>query len=180
MAHRPDCGTLPWLTAGVGIAGIAARFFLPNPASWSLAHAWPIYLAVILISGFLLLLAYWGWECHRERLVASLPPVPIRQLLHHLAATEGWAGKPAEFNRHASRLLYGASFSELISEQTDYYSALMSGDFVCITSVTDVGNLSNGTPDTMVAIELTEKARKVLATVQSNPQFKTDALERAA
>lgn len=166
---------LPWLTAGLGIFGIAARFFLPNPATWSLACAWPIYLAVVLISGFLLLLAYWGWECHRERLIASLPPVPIRQLLHHLSATEGWAGKPAEFNRHASRLLHGASLSNLITEPTDYYSALMSDDFVRITGVTDVGNLPNGTPDTTVTIELTEKAHKVLAIVQSNRQFKADA-----
>lgn len=180
MAYRPDCGTLPWLTAGLGIFGIAARFFLPNPASWSLADAWTTYFAVVLISSFLLLLAYWGWECHRERQIASLPPAPIRQILHHLSATEGWAGKPAEFNRHASRLLYGANFSDLITEPTDYYSALMSGDFVKITSVTDNGNLPAGTPDTTVTIEMTEKAHKVLAIVQSNRQFKADAPERAA
>lgn len=180
MTYRPDCGTLPWLTAGVGIVGLAARFFLPNAPSWSLANAWPIYATAIVISSLLLLLAYWGWVCHKERTIAALPSAAIRQLLYHLSATGGWSGKPTEFNQHASRLLYGASFSELMTSPTDYYSALMSGDFICITSITDVGNLPGGTQDTRVAVVLTERAYKVLAILQSNPQFKTDALKRTS
>jgi hypothetical protein len=63
---------------------------------------------------------------------------------------------------------------------TDYYSSLMSGGFVQVTSVTDKGNLSNGTPDTIVAIELTAKALRVLETVQSNPTPNADARKSGA
>lgn len=168
MRIQPDCATLPWLTAAVGIAGLAARFFLPNPKSWFWADAWPVYVAAALISALLLVLAYLGWQCHRERLIASMPPESTVRLLAQLAEGDGWAGPPAEFNTYASRLLYGPSFADLLTNPADYYSSLMSDGFIAITSVTDVGNRPDGTPDTAVTIELTPKARKALSDAQSN------------
>jgi hypothetical protein len=165
---RPDCASLPWRTAAVGIAGLAARFLLPNSRSWVLADAWQVYLAVAVVSGLLLVLAYLGWQCHRERLVASIPPEATIGLLAHLSQANGWAGSPAEFNRYASDLLYGRHFAELLTSPTDYYSALMADGFIEITSATDGGNRPDQTPDTTVAFQLTAKAHQVLNDAQSN------------
>ncbi len=97
MGIRPDCATLPWLTAAVGIAGVTARFFLPNPTSWSWVSAWPVYCVYALITGLLLFLAFLGWQCHRERIFASMPPEATIRLLAQLSGTGGWTGTPAEF-----------------------------------------------------------------------------------
>jgi len=165
---RPDCARLPWLTAVVGIAGLAAGFFLQRPSSWSWSDAWQLYLAVSVISGLLLVLAYLDWRCHRETSIASMPPESTIRLLAHLAEKDGWTGPPTEFNKHASRLLYGASFSELLANPTDYYSSLMSDGLIEIMSVTDHGNRPDGTPDTTVSVLLTPKAQRVLYEAQSN------------
>lgn len=175
MRIRPDCARLPWLSAVVGIAGLAAGFFLQRPSSWSWADAWELYLAVAVVSGLLLVLAYLDWRCHRETSIASMPPESTIRLLAQLAEKDGWAGPPAEFNKYASRLLYGASFSELLTNPTDYYSALISDGLIEITSVTDHGNRPDGTPDTTVSVLLTPKAQRVLYEAQSNKANAADS-----
>jgi len=79
-------------------------------------------------------------------------------------------------HRQATRLLYGPTFAELLTTPTDYYSRLMSDGFIEITSVTDIGNRPDGTPDTIVTVALTPKAREMLNAAQSNPALEPDAL----
>lgn len=168
MRIRPDCARLPWLIAGVAIVAFTVPFFLPSPRSWSSVDAWRTYLVLALISSLLFVLAYLDWRCHRERLIASMPPTETIRLLAQLREGNGWAGSPAQFNRYASSLLYGRSFAELLTNPTDYYSSLMADGFIEITGVTDKGNQPDGTPDTMVTVQLTPKAHKVLNDAQSN------------
>lgn len=175
MRIRPDCARLPWLTAVVGIAGLTAGFFLQRPTSWSWADAWALYLAVAVISGLLLLLAYLDWRCHRETSIASMPPESTIRLLAQLAEKDGWVGSPAEFNKYASCLLYGVSFSEFLTNPTDYYSSLMSGGLIEIASVMDYGNRPDGTPDTTLYVMLTPKAQRVLCMAQSNKANAADS-----
>jgi hypothetical protein len=127
-----------------------------------------VYCAAAIISALLFVLAYLGWQCHRERLVASMPPESTIRLLVKIAETDGWVGPPSEFNRYASHLLYGPSLAELLTNPTDYYSSLMSDGLISIMSVTDKGNRPDGTPDTTVIVELTPKGRNALRDAQSN------------
>lgn len=93
----------------------------------------------------------------------SQPSEVILHLLNELAKSNGWAGRPAEFNRYAARLLYGTEFGDLLTDPADYFSALLINDYVLITSLTDHGNRPDGAPDTTVAIELTSRGNEALA-----------------
>lgn len=104
----------------------------------------------------------------QEHLATLMPPDSAVRLLTHLEETGGWAGRPSDFNRHASELLYDKNFAELLTDPTDHYSALLSSGLIAITSVTDHGNRPDGTPDTTVAIVLTPKATAILKMVQGN------------
>jgi hypothetical protein len=159
---RPDCGRLPWLTALVGIVGIVARFWLPSPASLAWSDAWQMYVVGGSTILLLLVLAELGWQCHRQRLAANMPPDSILVLLGHLAEKGGWAGAPAAFNRDAVVLLYGDYFASMLQDSTDYWSALLAQGLLRVTSASDIGNKPDGTVLSTVTLDLTEKAHEIL------------------
>jgi len=98
-----------------------------------------------------------------------MPDDSAVRLLTHLEGTGGWTGRPSNFNRHTSELLYGKNFAELLTDPTDHYSALLTSGLIAITGVTDHGNRPDGTPDTTVTIVLTPKAKAILKMVDLPP-----------
>lgn len=100
-----------------------------------------------------------GVSPHRRPKALSDVVVP---LLTDIARSQGWSGTRAGHNKHAARLLYGAEFADLLSDLPDYFSGLVVNGYVWITSLTDHGNLPDGSPDTTMTIELTKYGRETL------------------
>ena len=165
MRLRPGCGTLPWLAAALTIVGAGGRVFLPAQI------AWPSYIFFGIVAALALLLAYFGWQCHVER---QLPPPHLRKLLLDFSKQNHFSGTPAQFNQRAMQVLYGSDFAQYVAEPTDYYSLLVAQDFIQISSITDLGNKPDGTPDTVVNIWLSSKAEALIKNFpcdDSNPKI---------
>lgn len=95
------------------------------------------------------------------------PPETILRLLGEVVA-QGWHGTPASFNALSAQKLYGKEFADLLPELPDYFSSALISGYIMITSITDHGNHSDGTPDTIVSVALTAEGRATLASWQSN------------
>lgn len=158
MRLKPDCGALPWLAAALTIVGAGGKVFLPAQT------AWPSYVFFGVVAALALLLAYFGWQCHIER---QLPSPHLRKLLLEFSKTNHFSGTPSQFNQWATRVVYGAEFAQYVAEPTDYYSLLLAQDLIQISSITDLGNKPDGTPDTVTNVWLTSKAE---ALVKSFPK----------
>ncbi len=153
MRLRPDCGKLPWFAAILTIVGAGVKVFLPAHHSW-LSY---IFFGVVVVLA--VLLAYYGWQCHVER---QLPPPQLRKLLLDFSKQAHFSGTPAQFNHRAMQVLYGNNFAQYVTEPTDYYSLLITQDFIQISSITNRGNKPDGTPDTVVNIWLSKKAEVLI------------------
>lgn len=163
MRLKPDCGVLPWLAAALTIVGAGGKVFLPTQV------AWPSYIFFGVVAALALLLAYFGWQCHVER---QLPAPHLRKLLLEFSKTNHFSGTPSQFNQWALSVVYGAEFTQYVTGSTDYYSLLVAQGFIEISSVTDLGNKPDGTPDTVVNICLSSKAG---ALIKSFPKDGSDS-----
>ncbi|MGH9255398.1 MAG: hypothetical protein ACRD3C_12615 [Vicinamibacterales bacterium] len=108
------------------------------------------------------------------------PSRAIIALLEDLAKARIWSGKPADYNKYATRVLYGEEFGNLLNEPADYFSALLVHDYIQIFGLTDNGNRPDGTPDTTVTIQVAPRGHVELEQAQSNPRFHTDARTNGA
>ena len=94
---------------------------------------------------------------YRENFRMDVSPV-LLTILQELRRNSGyWCGAPMLFNKFAAEAIYGPDFSELMSPHIDYYSVLIAGGYVEISSVTDSGDKPDGTADVTVILKITQK-----------------------
>lgn len=84
-------------------------------------------------------------------------------VIEKIAKNNGhWTGTPDQFNVFAAKAIYGNEFGELMTSAIDYFSILIFDGYIEISSLTDHGNHPNGTPNTSISVELTDKAYEEL------------------